>query len=237
VVAGGVYLLHQFERLRNRVHRLEFEPPLREVMTICVELGREFFAEALNLPDDEIDNPEMVRAIWLRLQIWKEHYTGDIAFHVRFGEEPLKRASISEFPTTSFQFPLELATYPLFGKEFEQRNPSDSGANSAEKLVVLLSHKAIIIRARDGCFAGGVSSGHSYQPSTSDLVIPIREDDLHEYIDNFGHDDPDFLMMAGSVRRYERSGRWASWSITALFPEVLSFTTAHLDKSTVKPND
>jgi hypothetical protein len=133
---------------------------------------------------------------------------------------------------------LELARYPLFGKTFEQKDgSSDVGPKSPEKLMVLLSHKAIMVRARDGRFDWGLCYGHSYTPSSSELVIPIREDDLYEYVDNYGHDDADFLMMRGRARRYKRDGRWASWRITAVYPEPLSSTASALDKNPVKPND
>ena len=234
-----LYLGWRIGQLRDRVRRLEFEGPLREVITVSVELRPEFFSEALKLPREEISrSSEMVRAIWLRLQIWKDHYTGEIAFYARFGEEPLGRSSICEFPTDSFQFPLELARCVLFGKALDRENRSfDFGPTSSEKLVVLLSQKALVIRARDGRFDWIASSGHCYKPSPSDLLIPIREDDLDEFLDNYGHDDPDWLQMKGLDRHYKRDGRWANWRITALYPESLSWTTAHFDKSAVKPND
>jgi hypothetical protein len=131
--------------------------------------------------------------------------------------------------------PHQWARYPLFGREFEQKDhPLDFSANGPEKLVVLLS----------GLPAAGLpffpTSGpvtRRYRASPSDLVIPIREDDLQAYVDNAGRDDPDFRMIAGRSRRYQRSGRWASWSISAVFPELLFWATAGLDKSPVKPND
>jgi hypothetical protein len=238
VLGAGAYVLHRIGNLHNRVHRLEFESPLRQVIAVNVELKRQFFSESLQLPDDEVDFPEIVRAIRLRLQLWKGHYAGDVSFYANFDEERLDRSEFSEYPTRSSQFPIELAAYPLFGKRLDvQIGPPAVGANSPEKLVVLLSHKAIIIRARDGRFPGNVSSGHLYRPEARDLLIPIRADDLREYEDDFGHDDPDFLQMIGSSRRYQWSGRWAAWNLAAVSPEILSFTTSFLDKSPVRPND
>jgi hypothetical protein len=118
----------------------------------------------------------------------------------------------------------------------KQDSVSEFGPASPEKLAVLLSHKTIIIRARDGRFDWHASSGHSYKPSPSDLVIPIREDDLHDYVDTYGDDDLDWFMVAGYSRRYKRDGRWASWSMTAVYPKALSSTTSVLDKSAVRPN-
>src|SRR5258708_38874439 len=111
-----------------RIGQLERDSPLREVMTVSVQLRREYFSEALKLSDEEIDgSPQAVRGIWLRLLIWKAHYTGEITFFRGSGEEP-KRERIYEFPTDSFQFPLGLATCGLFGEADEkQESVSDFG--------------------------------------------------------------------------------------------------------------
>ena len=222
------YLFWRIDQLHHRLRRVESDGLLREVITVSVQLSR----------DEEIDgSPQAVRGMRLRLLTWKAHYTGDIAFFRGPGEDP-KRESVYEFPTVSFQFPLELARCCLFGEADERQDSvSGFGPGSPEKLAVLLSHKAIIIRARDGRFDWRVSSGHSYKPGPSDLVIPIREDDLHDYLDTYGHDDLDWVMVAGHARRYKRDGRWATWSMTAIYPEALSSTTSVLDKSAVKPND
>jgi hypothetical protein len=232
------YLFWRIDQLHHRLRRVESDGLLREVITVSVQLSREYFSEALKLSDEEIDgSPQAVRGMRLRLLTWKAHYTGDIAFFRGPGEDP-KRESVYEFPTVSFQFPLELARCCLFGEADERQDSvSGFGPGSPEKLAVLLSHKAIIIRARDGRFDWRVSSGHSYKPGPSDLVIPIREDDLHDYLDTYGHDDLDWVMVAGHARRYKRDGRWATWSMTAIYPEALSSTTSVLDKSAVKPND
>jgi hypothetical protein len=232
------YLFWRIDQLHHRLRQVERDSLLREVMTVSVQLRREYFSEALKLSDEEIDGaPQTVRGIWLRLLIWKAHYSGDIAFFRGPGEEP-KRESIYQFPTDSFQFPVELARCCLFGEADEKQDSVlEFGPKSPEKLEVLLSHKAIIIRARDGRFEWAVSSGHSYKLRPSDLVIPIREDDLQEYLDTYGHDDADFLMMMGRERRYKRDGRWASWRIAAVCPEALSSTTSVLDESPVEPND
>lgn len=234
-----IYLLWYIEsRIRNVARQIALDSPLRKVMTVSVELRREFFMEALKLSDEEIDaSPRMVRHISLHLQTWKAHYQGDVGFYGERGEE-LRRDKIWEFPTTSSQFPLDLAKCSLFGKAGEKADSdSDSGRSAPERLEVLLSHKAIIIYARDGRFEWRVNSGHSYKPSPSDLVIPIREDDLQEYRDTYGHDDPDWLMITGHNRYYKRLGRWAAWRVLAVFPEPLSSTTFFLDGSPEKPND
>jgi len=67
-----IYLQWRLDQLRDRTRRLESESPLREVMTVRVQLRREFFSEALKLPNEEIDRSAgMVGGIWLRLEIWK----------------------------------------------------------------------------------------------------------------------------------------------------------------------
>ena len=65
----------------------------------------------------------------------------------------------------------------------------------------------------------------------------IVQHGFRERVDTYGRDDADWLMMTGHARRYEPAGRWASWSITAVNPELLSETTAHLDNGEVRPND
>jgi len=208
--AFGLFIFWYIDRQMRTVSRqIEFDSPLREVIAANVELQREFLSEALKLSAEEIDGSrEMVLGIRLRLQIWKAHYSGDVAFFRKMGEEPFKRESIHEFPTSTFQFPLALAKCSLFVQAHERGvDELDFGPHSTEKLEVLLSHKAIIIRARDGRFESD-ASGHSYKPRSSDLVIPIREEDLQEFVDTFGRDDPDWLMMTGNERRYQCQGRW-----------------------------
>jgi len=225
-------------RIRGVARQIALDSPLRKVMKMSVELRREFFVEALKLSDEEIDaSPRIVRHVSLHLQTWKAHYQGEIGFYGERGEE-LKRSKIWAIPTTSSQFPLDLAECSLFGKsDGKTDSDSDFGPSAPERLEVLLSHKAIIICARNGRFGSHVNSCTSYKPRPSDLVIPIREDDLQEYRDTYGHDDPDWLMMTGYNRYYRRQGRWASWSASAVFPGSLSSTTSSLDSTPVKPND
>jgi hypothetical protein len=233
-----LYLFWRISQLQHRLRQVEFDGDLREVVEANVQLRREYFSEALALSDQEIDSsPQRVRGISLRILIWKAHYSGDIALFREPGEKP-KHESICEFPTVLFQFPLELASCGLL-REIDEKQKSvlEFGPKSPEKLNVLLSHKAIIIRPRDGRFDWGISSGRSYKPRPSDLVIPIREGDLDKYEDTYGSGDADWHMMTGSARRYKRDGRWADWSIAAVYPKPLSGTTARLDQSAVKPND
>jgi len=239
LLLGIFYLLWRIDQLHRRLGDVERDSLLHEVMWVTVQLRREYFLEALGLSDEETDGaPHAVRGIGLRLSIWKAHYSGEVVFFRGPGEEP-KRESIFESPTFSSQFPLEVARCCLFRDSDENQDTLlDFGPKSPEKLEVLLSHKAIIIRTRDGRFEWGVSgTGHLYKPRPSDVVIPIREDDLFEYLDTYGRDDADFLMMMGDARRYKRDGRWATWNITAVYPKPFSRTTTRLDQSAVKPND
>jgi hypothetical protein len=233
----AIFILWYIHRqIRILSQQIEFDSPLREVIAAQVELQNEFLSEALKLSEQEISGAtQIIRGITVQLQIWKAHYSGEVAFYRKFAEEPVKRTIIHEFPTSHYQFPLALAKHTLFAVADENFH-LDFGPNSPEKLEVLLSHKAIIIRARDGRFEWD-ASGHCYKQQPSDLVIPIREQDLQECVDTYGQDDPDWSMMTGHERRYERRGRWARWSIFAVFPESLSRTTSSLDASVVKPND
>jgi hypothetical protein len=135
------YLFWPIDQLHHRLRRVESDGLLREVITVSVQLSREYFSEALKLSDEEIDgSPQAVRGMRLRLLTWKAHYTGDIAFFRGPGEGP-KRESVYEFPTVSFQFPLELARCCLFGEADERQDSvSGFGPGSPEKLAVLLSH-------------------------------------------------------------------------------------------------
>jgi hypothetical protein len=236
-VAFAFLVLWYIDRqVRDVTRQIEFDSPLREVIAVNVEIQRKCFSEALKLSDEEIDAaPRIVRGIRLRLQVWKTHYSGDIAFYGKLGEGPCwKREDIQEFPTSTFQFLLVLAQHPLLGPADESR--SDFGLKAPEGLEVLLSHKAIIIRGRDGRFECD-AAGHCYKPRPSDLVIPTREADLREYVDTFGLDDPDWLMVTGRTRHYERRGRWAVWTLCAVSPKSVSSTISSLDDSAVKPND
>jgi hypothetical protein len=135
----------------------------------------------------------------LRLLIWKAHYSGDIALFRGTADAP-ERKNIYEFPTVSFQFPLELASSGLLrALDEKQDSTSEFGPKVPERLNVLLSHNAIIIRPRNGRFDWRLSSGRSHKPSSSDLVIPIREDDLDDYEDTYGSGDGGLFL---DVRRY-----------------------------------
>ena len=236
-VAFTILIFWYIDRqIRAVARQIEFDSPLREVIAVNIEIQRKFFSEALRLSDEEIDAaPRIVRGIRLRLQVWKTHYSGDIAFYGELGEEPcLKREDIYAFPTSTFQFPVVLAQHPLLGPA--DKSGPHFGPKASESLEVLLSHKAIIVRARDGRFEFD-AAGHCYKPRPSDLVIPTREADLKEYVDTFGCDDPDWLMMTGQQRRYERRGRWAMWTMFAVSPGSLSSTMLSLDDGAVKPSD
>lgn len=63
-----IYLLWRLDQLRDRVRRLELESPLREVITVRVQLQREFFSEALKLSDEEIDRAPGMVGRWGRLR-------------------------------------------------------------------------------------------------------------------------------------------------------------------------
>jgi hypothetical protein len=234
VIGVAVCIIWYFHKLmRVFIRQIEFRSPLREVIKVGIELQNMFFTEALKLSDEEISgNSDIVHGIQLHLRIWKAHYSGDISFYRKLGEEPLKSVKIQEFPTVRYQFPISLAEHSLFGLP-DQNRLFDFGPNGTEKLEVLLSHKAIIVRARDGDLWRSASS--TERPS--EIVIPIREQDLTEYVDTFGNDDPDWFRATGLQRRYQRRGRWAWWNMSAVYPQSLSWTTSFLDKSAIKPND
>jgi hypothetical protein len=224
----GILFLFVYMRYLDRlaVRRIELDVPLREVLAIHIGLKQKFFAEALKLSDEEIDSsPELVRSIRIRVQIWKGHYSGDVAFYGN-DEVALKQNEIYEFPTTSDQFPMALGQCPLLRKGADTDAESfDFGQGSPEKLEVLLSHKAVIVRAKDGRF-GIRPAGPFFKSDLLDLVIPTREADLAQWVDTFGQDDPDWLSVAGRTRRYERDGIWVNWSISAVNPMALSWTTS-----------
>ena len=69
--------------------------------------GQEYFSDALKLASEEIDAAYgMTRAILLRLEIWKDHYSGDIAFYRESSAklELVNREEIHEYPPTHFSF-------------------------------------------------------------------------------------------------------------------------------------
>jgi len=81
----GLYLFWRIDQLHHRLRRVESDSPLREVITVSVQLRREYFSEALKLSDAEIDgSSQAVRGMWLRLLTWRAHYTG--ATDVGLGE-------------------------------------------------------------------------------------------------------------------------------------------------------
>jgi hypothetical protein len=235
-----VWLWRTQQRLRALViWNSEYDTPLREVVTVQVEIEREFLLEALKLPAEEIATTE-VGAIKLRLEIWKDHYSGEIAF---FGKSTgislplLECDEVHVYPTDMFQFPIRLGSYPLFGRTEQHDRYPNFGPNSQEKLEVLLFHRAIVIRAVDGRFPWA-RARYSYQPIASDLVIPLRSDDLAEYRDRYGEDDARWLMMVGNEQRYRQHGRWMCWSVCTTPPQMLSrFKQTPFDTQPVKAND
>lgn len=240
IVCGLIFLayIHWYihEVIRSGERNLKLDVPLREVIAVTVQLKDEFFTEALMLSCDEVAAaPQLVRSAFIRIEIWKGHYSGTISF--RDGNGALLRENyILELPTTNWEFPVSLSSCPLLKNYEEGSVVFDIGANSPEKLEALISHKALMLRAKDGRFSSK-HSGASFKADPSDIVIPIREGDLEPYVDDYGSDDPDWLMGTGSSRRYKRRGRWAYWTITAVCPVALDWTMRLLDATPAQLND
>lgn len=237
IIVAGLLLVGyvQWYVDRQLKRRLEFDLPLREVIAVTIWLKREYFLEALGLSGDEIDAaPDRVSAIRVRLQCWKSHYSGDIFFYNQVGSV-IQERTIYEFPTASYQFPLGLGEGTLLRKDQDGEEPS-FGWSSNERLEVLLSPSAFIVRAKDGRFKIK-NSGSFFKSDVADLLIPTRESDLEPLEDSYGRDDPDFLLVTGQTRSYERDGRWARWQMSAVNPAPISWTTSSIDKKPLKLSD
>jgi hypothetical protein len=240
-------LLYLIYRLEKRIERMiDLDTPLRQVFFASVDLQNEFFSQALKLSEDEIRNlRDRLMAVRIELQIWKSHYAAKIGFFGRrkegtFAYELAKREEVLEAPSWS-QFPLCLAKCPLLDLTLETNKTKafDFGPNVPEKLEVLLTHKALILRPRDGRLGYGRSEWSSRNdPRPTDLVIPIREADLEEYEDR--NSDADWMLTVGRDRFYRRSGRWMNWTAWSVSPKSLFGwlgTTSSMDASPVKLND
>jgi hypothetical protein len=210
--------------LGSTVWRIKrFDVPLQEVIALNVTLKREFFSDALNLPDDEIDNcPELISGFNLRLKVWKSHYSGDIAFFRRDGVP--ERSTIWQFPTTPWQFPVYLGSAGLF------RGDDRDEILGPEQLEVRVGPSSFSVKGRSGKFL---------KQDSVELVIPTRASDLSKFVDTFGRGDPDWLQATGHTRQYERDGRWARWSMVATNPEPLALNIQFLSlgDGPVKLND
>lgn len=236
IFAGLVLVVYvQWYVDRQLKRRMALDVPLQEVIAVTIWPKREYFLEALKLSANDFDAaPERVSTIRVRLQRWKSHYSGDVSFYNQNGLI-IQKCEIDQFPTTSDQFPVKLGESTLLRKDREGEEPS-LGSGPNEKLEVLLSQCAFIVRAKDGRF-GIRNSGPFFESDLSDLLIPTRESDLAPFLDTFGRDDADFLLVTGHTRRYERDGRWATWQMSTVTPESISWMTKFLDKSPVKLND
>jgi hypothetical protein len=239
-----LYLLYLINKANKYINRqVSWDHPLHQVFHATIHLRDEFFSEALRLPSGKISQATMrLRAVSVELQIWKDHYSGEITFWGKsdpedLGYEVSKREKIFETPTSSYQFPAKCELLDLT----VPTKPHDFGKSTTEKLQVLLSHRAIILRACDGRFWDEDTSWplHRNDPRPTDLVIPIREDDLYEYKAETP-DDADWNREHGLERFYKRSGRWADWGAWSVSPRVLfgeSGVTSRLDAGPVKLND
>ena len=237
----AIFLFWYLNRgLGQLAQRIALDSPLKEVLNLRVELKRTYFTDALKLAEAEIDGGRgLLTVISMRLFIWKTHYSGEISFFGGSDGKLLKQEPICLFPTCQFQFPLELTKQKLFvppvGEASEEvQQYFDFGPRSPEKIEVLLSHKSIVVRARDGRFGMGESGIH-FKLAPSDLVIPIRRFDLADYRDTYGEDDAHWLMMVGDERRYKREGDWADWRLMTVRPQPISEVTSRLDQSVTMP--
>jgi hypothetical protein len=211
-------------RHRNEFRRMEvFDVPLVEVIALTVTFKRGFFSECLKLPEDEIDNCEqLISGFRLRLQIWKGHYGGDVAYWRKNETTASETSSIWKFPSWS-QFPVNLGRAGLFSKD------TGDSVLGPERLTVSFDPSSFTIRGEGGRFLRS--------DSFDDLVIPARASDLSEFAERSGEEDADWLMAKGHTRHYERDGRWAHWTIAAVNPESLAWNTRDLRTRSITLND
>jgi len=184
-----LYLLYLIDKTnKSNSRQIGWDHPLRQVLYANIELRDEFFSEALRLSDEEIKEATMrLRVVNIQLHIWKDHYSGRITFYGNAdgsGYEMVKCEDILEIPTVKYQFPLRLEKCPLLDLTVKTK-PGNGGKGTAENLEVLLSHKAIILRACDGRFWDEDVKWplHQTDPRPTDstskpLVRPVRPERL-----------------------------------------------------------
>jgi hypothetical protein len=231
-----VWVTYLHMKVKHLAWRSKHDTPLTEIVTGTIRIQRAYFTEALKIPEEELNgSPDRIRRIVFQLEIWKDHYSGNLSFWS--AKKALKSEPIFKTSTRNgIQFPLELAAHSLFGRTDEKLDGT-RGADAPEVILVLLAPSALVIRARNGRFSWHPSWGAGFEPEPQDIVIPLLREDLEEFESSFSKDaDYDRMTLIGKMRMFKRNGRWTRWNVHAVYPENLAEATRKLDLRPAKPS-